>query len=64
MSIMIKYTDGRSRTIPNAVRVDTQNFHEGMFDFYDANGWLVEQISMDEQFTWEILDERENKTAD
>ena len=42
--------------LPEAVRVDTQNFHEGMYDFYDENGNLLKQISMFENISWEVLE--------
>ena len=31
----IPYPDGSAEIIPEATRVDQQNFHEGMYDFYD-----------------------------
>lgn len=54
-AIAIKYADGRTKIIAGAVRVDTQNFHEGMYDLYDANGSLLEQIDMHEDISWEII---------
>ena len=59
MALKVTYPNGAIRIIPQAVRVDEQNFHEGMFDFYDENGWLIEQISMSSGIAWEIVDELE-----
>ena len=53
----ITYPDGSTRIIPGAVRVDEQNFHEGMFDFYDSGGSLLEQIDMHSKIRWELADE-------
>ena len=50
--IIVKYPDGRSEIIGDAVRVDTQNFHEGMFDFYDESGNLLKQIDMGSGISW------------
>ena len=52
MSIIVTYPDGSTETMADAVRVDTQNFHEGMFDFYDARGTLLRQIDMGSGITW------------
>ena len=60
MAIRINYANGSSKTIAEAVKVDSQNFHEGMYDFYDARGNLLRQISMDENFKWELVDEPES----
>lgn len=54
-TIAVKYTDGRTKIIAGATRVDTQNFHEGMYDFYNGNGNLLEQISMSEDISWENI---------
>lgn len=51
--IVVKYPDGRTETVKTAVRVDTQNYHEGMFDFYDERGNLLRQIEMGSGVTWE-----------
>src|SRR6187397_2814893 len=37
-AIKVTYPDGGTEMVEDAVRVDTQNFHEGMFDFYDNKG--------------------------
>lgn len=55
----ITYENGMTEIISEAVRVDTQNFHEGMYDFYDKNGNLLKQISMFEKISWELTDEGE-----
>jgi hypothetical protein len=47
MTIRITYPDGVTEIIPEAIRVDQQNFHEGMYDFYDERGI----------FKWELVDE-------
>jgi len=52
----ITYENSATEILPEAVRVDTQNFHEGMYDFYDENGNLLKQISMFEKIFWEILE--------
>lgn len=57
MAIQIKYEDGSVEVIPGAMRVDQQNFHEGMYDFYDASGALLRQIDMHLKLTWERVDE-------
>ena len=45
-----------------AVRVDTQNFHEGMYDFYDESGMaLLRQISMGSGIKWEPVEEPETE---
>jgi len=54
-AIVIKYSDGTCELLPEAVRVDTQNFHEGMIDFYDDRGNLLKQISMNIDLQWEIV---------
>ena len=56
--IFVRYPDGTSELIPGAVRVDTQNFHEGMFDFYDERGNLLKQISMNSEIKWETVGAR------
>jgi hypothetical protein len=57
MAMLITYPDGSTETIPEAVRVDQQNFHEGMYDFYDKAGNLITQIPMDSGVKWETVDE-------
>lgn len=64
MAMRITYPDGTIRTIPQAVRVDTQNFHEGMYDFYDERGSLLEQIEMDRRISWELIDDSQNLAAE
>jgi len=59
MAMKITYENGMTEIISEAVRVDTQNFHEGMYDFYDKNGNLLKQISMFEKISWELTDEGE-----
>lgn len=56
MSMKITYENGATEILPGAVRIDTQNFHEGMYDFYDENDNLLKQISLFEKISWEILD--------
>lgn len=51
----IIYENGATEIIPKAVRIDTQNFHEGMYDFYDKNGNLLKQISLFENISWELM---------
>ena len=55
MGIKITYPDGSTEIIEDAVRIDTQNFHEGMFDFYDERGNLLRQISMSEDIKWDMI---------
>jgi hypothetical protein len=57
MAMRITYPDGSTRLIHEAVRVDEQNFHEGMYDFYDSVGSLLEQIDMHSKISWELVDE-------
>jgi hypothetical protein len=57
MAMLITYPDGSTRLIPKAVRVDGQNFHEGMYDFYDKDGTLLEQIDMRSGIKWKVVDE-------
>jgi len=54
-SAVITYSGGKIETITGAVRVDTQNFHEGMYDFYDERGNLLKQICMNEDISWEFI---------
>jgi len=55
MTMRITYPDGSAEIIPEAVRVDQQNFHEGMYDFYDERGNLLTQIDMHSGIKWEIV---------
>lgn len=57
MTMRITYPDGSTEIIPEAIRVDQQNFHEGMYDFYDEQGVLLRQIDMLSGITWELVDE-------
>jgi hypothetical protein len=59
MAIKVQYPDGSDELVAAATRVDTQNFHEGMFDFYDERGNLLRQIGMGEGITWEEVPEPE-----
>jgi hypothetical protein len=49
MAMRITYPDGSTEIIPKATKVDTQNFHEGMYDFYDEGGTMLVQIDMHNQ---------------
>lgn len=62
MAILITFSDGSTRLIPEATRVDTHNFHEGMYDFYDDRGTLLEQIDMHNKIKWELVEEPEDET--
>ena len=57
MSMRITYPDGTTEIIPEATRVDQQNFHEGMYDFYDEQGNLLRQIDMHSGIKWKIADD-------
>lgn len=57
MAIKVTFINGKKQIIRRAVRVDERNCHEGMIDFYDKNDNLLEQISMNNRFTWEVIDE-------
>lgn len=59
MAMRVTYPDGSTEIIAQATRVDTQNFHEGMYDFYDERGTLLIQIDMHSQISWDIVDEPE-----
>jgi hypothetical protein len=59
MAMLITYEDGSTEIIPEATRVDQQNFHEGMYDFYDERGTLLRQIDMHRQIKWEVVGEPE-----
>lgn len=55
-SILVTYPNGATEIIAGAVRVDTDNYHEGMFDFYDERGTLLKQISMSANIDWKLID--------
>jgi hypothetical protein len=55
MAMKITYPDGSVEIIPDAIRVDEQNFHEGMYDFYDERRNLLKQIDMGSGIRWEII---------
>ena len=59
MTMKITYPDGSTEILPKATRVDQQNFHEGMYDFYDERGVLLKQIDMHSQIHWEVVEEPE-----
>jgi Cysteine-rich CWC len=52
-AMKLTYPDGSEEILPGAVRVDTTNYHEGMFDFYDAHGNLMKQVAMGSGVNWE-----------
>lgn len=60
MAILISYPDGSTELIPEAVRVDQQNFHEGMYDFYDERGTLLKQIDMHIPIAWDLVNEEQS----
>jgi len=53
--MLITYEDGSTEIISDATRVDEQNFHEGMYDFYDERGTLLRQIDMHSKIKWKLL---------
>jgi hypothetical protein len=53
----ITYPDGSTEIVPEATKVDQQNFHEGMYDFYDERGNLLRQIDMHSGIHWELVDD-------
>ena len=57
MAMLITYEDGSTEVISEATRVDEQNFHEGMYDFYDEHGTLLRQIDMHSKIKWKFVDE-------
>jgi hypothetical protein len=61
MAMLITYEDGVTEIIAEATRVDEQNFHEGMYDFYDERGSLLRQIDMHRKIKWELVDEPERQ---
>ena len=62
MAMRITYPDGSTEIIAHATRVDTQNFHEGMYDFYDERGVRLAQIEMHSKIGWEVVDETDDGT--
>jgi hypothetical protein len=56
MNMRITYPDGSTEIVLGATRVDQQNFHEGMYDFYDERGNLLRQIDMGSGIKWEVTD--------
>ncbi|HQZ95509.1 MAG TPA: cysteine-rich CWC family protein [Pyrinomonadaceae bacterium] len=54
-SIVVTYPNGATEIIAGAVRADTENYHEGMFDFYDERGTLLKQISMSANIDWKLI---------
>ena len=59
--MIITYPDGSTEIVPKATRADEQNFHEGMYDFYDERGVLLRQIDMHSKINWEVVDEPEKR---
>ena len=59
MAMRVTYPDGSVEIIARATRVDTQNFHEGMYDFYDERDTLLVQIDMHSRISWDVVDEPE-----
>jgi len=57
MTMRVSYPDGTAEIIPGAISVDQQNFHEGMYDFYDDRGVLLCQIDMHSGIKWEIIED-------
>lgn len=57
MNMRVTYPDGSTEIIVGATRVDQQNFHEGMYDFYDDRGTLLRQIDMGSGINWEETDD-------
>ncbi|MFS8085886.1 MAG: hypothetical protein ACMG6H_09665 [Acidobacteriota bacterium] len=57
MAMRITYPNGSTEILARVTKVDTQNFHEGMYDFYDDRGTLLIQIDMHNQIKWELVDE-------
>ena len=54
-AIIVRFPDGEIEIINGGTRVDMQNFHEGMFDFYDESGTLLRQIDMGLDISWEEI---------
>ncbi len=63
MAMLVTYPDGSTELIAEAVRVDQQNFHEGMYDFYDETGNLLRQIDMGSGIKWQLVAEPENRST-
>ncbi len=59
MAIKVIYPNGATVIISGAITVDQQNFHEGMYDFYDDRGVLLEQVGMGTGIRWELVAEPE-----
>jgi len=57
MTMRITYPDGSTEIVAGSTRVDQQNFHEGMYDFYDDQGTLLRQIDMHARIKWELIQE-------
>ena len=57
MTMRITYPDGSTEIVPEATKVDQQNFHEGMYDFYDERGNLLTQIDMHSGIHWELVED-------
>ena len=57
MAMLITYEDGSTELIPEATKVDEQNFHEGMYDFYDGRGTLLRQIDMHSKIKWQVVND-------
>lgn len=57
MTMKITYPDGSKEIVPGATKVDQQNFHEGMYDFYDERGNLLRQVDMNSGIHWELVDD-------
>jgi hypothetical protein len=55
----IVFLNEQASPYPGSHRVDQQNFHEGMYDFYDDRGNLLRQIDMHNQIEWELVDDPE-----
>jgi hypothetical protein len=64
MAMLVTYPDGSTELIAEAVRVDQQNFHEGMYDFYDERDNLLKQIDMGSGIKWEVVTESETSPSD
>jgi hypothetical protein len=64
MAMLVTYPDGSTELIARAVRVDQQNFHEGMYDFYDETDSLLKQIDMGSGIKWQLVAEPETNPTD
>lgn len=56
-AMKLTYPDGSVEIVRDAARVDTTNYHEGMFDFYDARGNLLKQVAMGSGVNWDDVSE-------